>query len=793
MEIRVGRRSSRLRSLTLVFCGSLVAFHGVAHAQTDLTYYFAHIAAAASWRTTFTYVNQTTLPVTCDTSFYSDTGTPLPLPFNGAPLSSVSDAIAAGGLARRQTDSQPNLPVVTGWAAASCNGPVKASALFRDYNGSVALAEASVPAMAAAATQFVTYADQTTGVAYANPSPGSAMVTFTARNQTGVVLASQSIAVPSGWHGSQNLGTLLSLSSFQGSLTITASAPIVSLSLNAEAAPILSSLPPGQPDGTPAAGAHVYYFAHIAAANAWRTTFTYVNASIQTVACDTNFYSDSGGPLLLSFNGSLLSSTSDSIPAGGIARRETDSQANLPVVTGWAIAKCAGPVKASALFRDYNGNEPQGEASVIATASPASQFVTYADQTTGVAFANPSASAALISLTARNGSGSVVGTGSLTLAPGAHSQANLGPLLGISSFQGSVTITSLEPIVSLSLNAEAFPSFSSLPPGDGALFQVYGAWDCGNDSCNWGTVRNMTEFDSVNHWMIDRGDGSGLPSVNLVVLSFVQPTKLLNLTSDSETVNGIPIGMTPAVVSYFTSHSIRVMLSVGGASYVSDWDQALSTNAAQLGINAAKAAQAMGVGIEIDYENDPSPNLSALQDFITAYRSVLPFDPTGTNPAALLTIDLAAGDQYLVALCAKATSDWLTGANPALDFANATVPNGQPAASNFETSWQQHASGETVAGVGVPALPPAKFTGAVRVVLGSTVEPECNNFAASLQNSTGIFAQTLAPGGVGITSGMLGYMFWGVEAQAPATCESGVGTGANNYNLPLPMPPLRQQ
>jgi len=46
---------------------------------------------------------------------------------------------------------------------------------------------------------------------------------------------------------------------------------------------------------------------------------------------------------------------------------------------------------------------------------------------------------------------------------------------------------------------------------------------------------------------------------------------------------------------------------------------------------------------------------------------------------------------------------------------------------------------------------------------------------------------------VGITPGMLGYMFWGVEAQAPATCEGGVGTGANNYNLPVPLPPLRQQ
>jgi hypothetical protein len=436
---------------------------------------------------------------------------------------------------------------------------------------------------------------------------------------------------------------------------------------------------------------------------------------------------------------------------------------------------------------------PQGEASVIATSAPASQFVSYADQTTGVAYANPSANAAKINFTARDASGSVIGTSSVTLPPGAHSSANLGPLLGIASFRGSVTVTSPQPITSLSLNAEAFPSFSSLPPGDGASFQVYGAWHCSHDSCTWRTVRDMTDFDAKNHWMIDRGDGSGLPSVNLVVLSFVQPTKLLNLTSDSQTVNGIPIGMNSAIVNYFKAHNVRVMLSVGGANHVSDWDQALSTNAMQLGINAANTAMAMGVGIEIDYENDSNPNLAGMQEFINAFRSILPYDPTGANAAARLTIDVGAGDQYLIALCRKATSDWLTGSNPALDYANATVPNGQPAASDVETNWQQHVNGKANYNPPILPLAPARFTGAVRLVLGAVPQPECNNFSGSLQNSTGVFAQTLTPNGSGATPGMIGYMFWGAEAQAPATCEGGVGVGAKNYNIPIPMPPLRQQ
>ena len=110
------------------------------------------------------------------------------------------------------------------------------------------------------------------------------------------------------------------------------------------------------------------------------------------------------------------------------------------------------------------------------------------------------------------------------------------------------------------------------------------------------------------------------------------------------------------------------------------------------------------MGFEIDYENNLSPILTALQAFIAAYRAILPYDPSGSNPAARLTIDLAAGDQFLVGLCQKASADWLTGSTPLLDWANATVPNDQPAASSFETSWQQHASGETVVGVVVPLV-----------------------------------------------------------------------------------------
>jgi len=336
-------------------------------------------------------------------------------------------------------------------------------------------------------------------------------------------------------------------------------------------------------------------------------------------------------------------------------------------------------------------------------------------------------------------------------------------------------------------------------PARAVQIEIYGAWHCGNDFCTWSTVRNMSDFDSKNHWIIDRGDG--VPSVNLVVLSFVNPLKLLNKTNDSQTVNGAPIGMNSAVVSYFTNHNIRVMLSIGGITYTDDWDTALATNGTQLGLNAAALAKQFNVGIEIDYENNTSPNLAALQNFITAYRSMLPYDPTGANPAARLTIDLAAGDQYLVSLAAKATTDWLNTSSPVLDYANAMVPNKQPnSASAAQSNWQQHVSGYPRITPPVPPLAPAKMTVSLYIVTGKNPAPECTTFNGSLEKSTGTWVQSVAPAGAGSTPGVLGYMFWAAECQGahsvctvpPNTCQGGVGVGSSTYSVPIPMPALRQ-
>ncbi|MBB5868115.1 hypothetical protein F4553_001494 [Allocatelliglobosispora scoriae] len=224
---------------------------------------------------------------------------------------------------------------------------------------------------------------------------------------------------------------------------------------------------------------------------------------------------------------------------------------------------------------------------------------------------------------------------------------------------------------------------SAAPPAPAALavtpIQIFGAWHCSDDACLWGAVRTVAQFDSQNHWLVDRGDGR--PSVNLVVLSFVNPLRLLNLTTDAATLNGVPRGMTQEIVNYFTSRGIRVMFSIGGITYTDDWDSALAANGTLLGQRAAAVATQFGVGIEIDYEQNTNPNLVGLQSFISAYRAIHPYNASGSDPTARLTIDTAAGDRWLIDINRKATADWLRTDTPVLDFANAMVSARQPSAS----------------------------------------------------------------------------------------------------------------
>ena len=212
---------------------------------------------------------------------------------------------------------------------------------------------------------------------------------------------------------------------------------------------------------------NTYYFSQLAFAGGWQTTLTYVNYSPQTVTCTTNFYSDLGSPLLIPFSDETISTRTDTLPPGQSIHVQTIANLNVADTEGWAQATCTGPVQASLLYRLYSAGVPVGEAGVNAETAATTEFATFAQTATGFSYANPSTTqSATITVEVYSATAAILGSKIMTLGPLAHGSANVGPLLGLSSFTGFLKITSTIPIISLSLNAEAFPVFSSLPPGD---------------------------------------------------------------------------------------------------------------------------------------------------------------------------------------------------------------------------------------------------------------------------------------------------------------------------------------
>ena len=162
-------------------------------------------------------------------------------------------------------------------------------------------------------------------------------------------------------------------------------------------------------------GGPTYYFPHLAVGASWQTTITYINYSREEVTCQTDFISDHGSPLMVSFAElGTVDSRTDVLPPGGSVHQETNVDLSAPLAPGWARAICSGPVQASLLYRLHNSEgAPTAEAGVNATAVPATRFVTFAEQGedqfgTGVAYANPSAISVPVTFTARDGVGEVL-------------------------------------------------------------------------------------------------------------------------------------------------------------------------------------------------------------------------------------------------------------------------------------------------------------------------------------------------------------------------------------------------
>jgi hypothetical protein len=174
---------------------------------------------------------------------------------------------------------------------------------------------------------------------------------------------------------------------------------------------------------------------------------------------------------------------------------------------------------------------------------------------------------------------------------------------------------------------------------------------------------------------------------------------------------------------------------------------------------------------------------------------MIPYDATGANIPARLTIDLGVGDQYLTSIAQWASTSELQDSNPVLDYANAMVLRAGTSVSTYESDWLQHIDGDSR--LKVPPVAPARLTGSF-FIQGTT---DCTTWSGSQEQQAASWVETVPPGGAGITYGMAGLMFWAAGCPSshssctypPNTCQGGLGLASTNFSIPTPMPPLRQQ
>ena len=213
--------------------------------------------------------------------------------------------------------------------------------------------------------------------------------------------------------------------------------------------------------------------------------------------------------------------------------------------------------------------------------------------------------------------------------------------------------------------------------------------------------------------------------------------------------------MTPEIVDYFTSRGVRVMLSIGGITYTDDWNAG-----ARGGREPARAEGGRGRAAARRRHRDrlrgeprarTSPGCSRSS---TPTARCIPYDATGANPTARLTIDLAAGDRWLIGIDRKATGRLAAHRHPGARLRErhgarrSSPPPRRRSRTGRSTSTASRSTRRRSRRWRRRSSPGASTSPRDR-----SVRPECNDFAASLQSSTGAFVQTVAPKAGGTTAG----------------------------------------
>ena len=181
-------------------------------ASTQTSAAFPHIAIGGGWGTVLSLVNPSPVAVTATVAFRGNNGSPLSLLVTTtqqgvaitSSTSTVNATIGANATLLIATEDQASSQLTRGWADIRSTGPVGGYAVFRSSPSLGVAIEGSVPLQtqfpAAITIPFDNSAGFVTGIAVANQATTSSGITFTAWDESGNELGSQTVQVPAGGH-----------------------------------------------------------------------------------------------------------------------------------------------------------------------------------------------------------------------------------------------------------------------------------------------------------------------------------------------------------------------------------------------------------------------------------------------------------------------------------------------------------------------------------------------------------------------------------------------------------------
>jgi len=310
--------------------------------------------------------------------------------------------------------------------------------------------------------------NHTVGLAVANDTNTPATVTMTLFDPSGKFMANVVRKLPAFAQFAYDLSTLsefqsvLPASDFVGTLAVSSNTVISSIALEDDLGPFYST--PGV-----ASGGTQLVVPHIITGGGFVTRLTLMNMGAGANNFDVKFYDQSG---------KLLQDQTMTVPVSGVARLATPDSARFsPTQVSWALITSSDIASVNSFFEleDSNGRVINtigfNYADAVTDFTLPVEFMpgtgNLVGKTVGVAIANPSGTAANVTLKLVDSNGNALATATVTLNPNTQQAIDLSTVsqfkavLPNSDFVGVVTVSSSVPVCTIALGDDFGPFYST--------------------------------------------------------------------------------------------------------------------------------------------------------------------------------------------------------------------------------------------------------------------------------------------------------------------------------------------